>query len=80
MKILFIILIFLLNVFLLFPAQSSTKTKITIKELMQGGYELTHVSASDNRIYYIFVKDKEIYSCSGKNSSGLKCFHLTDGK
>ena len=61
-------------------AQTATKEKITIKELMDQGYKLTHTGARDRAFYLIFQKDKKIYSCAGQNSNGYDCYHLTDGK
>ena len=75
-----ILSILILSMFILSPVQSSTKTKLTVKDIRDKGFQLTHVSARDDYVYLIFQKGNEIYSCSGSNSSGYRCFHLTDGK
>ena len=60
--------------------ESATKEKITIKELVDKGYQLTHTANRKNALYLIFQKDSKIYSCAGNNSMGYDCWHLTDGK
>ena len=60
--------------------QSATKEKITIKELRDKGYQLTHTGNRQNAFYLIFQRESEIYSCAGNNSNGYECWHLTDGK
>ena len=72
--------IVVLGLLLFSPAYSATKTKLTIKEVRDMGFELTHVGSRDKAFYLIFEKDKEIYSCAGTNNTGYRCWHLTDGK
>ena len=62
------------------PEEIKAKEKITIKELVDKGYQLTHTANRKNALYLIFQKDSKIYSCAGNNSMGYDCWHLTDGK
>jgi len=53
---------------------------ITIKELVDKGYKLTHTDNRDGYGVLYFENGSDIYSCTGKDSTGYTCAHLTDGR
>ena len=75
-KLLGIVVLGLLLVANAYPAK---KVNITIKELVDNGYKLTHTESRNNYLYLIFENGVDIYSCAGSHSSGFGCVHLTDG-
>ena len=62
-------------------AYSRTKAPVSISDLKDEGYKLTHSFRSGGIIYFIFENENHVYECvreAGYNS--IKCYHLTDGK
>ena len=62
-------------------AYSRTKVRITIADLKDQGYKLTHAFRAENAIYFIFENENHIYECNRVvGTKAIKCYHLTDGK
>jgi len=71
--------IVLVGIFLCGNAFATKRVNITIKELVDNGYKLTHTDSRGDYLYLIFENGNDIYSCAGTHSGGFSCVHLTDG-
>jgi hypothetical protein len=62
-------------------AYARTKVSVSIAELKDAGFKLTHAFRAENFIYFILEKDNHIYECNREaGNKTIKCYHLTDGK
>jgi len=78
-KILFTILF---TLFLSGGAFSASKTNFTIKQIVDKGFKLTHVTnegrSSSSKTVLIFQKDLEIFMCDFYTEKEIECYYLTD--
>ena len=63
-------------------AFSVSKTDFTIKQIVEMGFKLTHVTnegrSGDSKTVLVFEKGKEIYICDFYDAKDIKCYNLTD--
>lgn len=61
---------------------SASKTNFTIKQIVDKGFKLTHVTnegrSSSSKTVLIFQKDLEIFMCDFYTEKEIECYYLTD--
>ena len=71
-----------LGLFLSGNAFSASKSNFTIKQIVDRGFKLTHVTnegrSSSSKTVLIFQKDLEIFMCDFYTEKEIECYYLTD--
>ena len=74
--------IMVLGLFLSGNVFSASTTSLTIKQIVDKGFKLTHVTnegrSSSSKTVLIFQKDLEIFMCDFYTEKEINCYYLTD--